>query len=122
MDNPKASRKLTPIKQLIVDVKTTDKVATGTMPYDQGDSASKIRFELQCTNLPLGSMVGFRCDKPGPSPIITLQDEVSELPVYTTALMSFVPADYKGSITIYAGFRQPPPAGASFSLNCYVIE
>lgn len=123
MDHLKASQKLTLIRQFPVDVKIEDMQLRTAVKYSQGDMAATIQFELRCTNFPVGTMVNVTCNAPGPTPPIYIpRMYVSASPVYTTGIVTRVPANFESTIEIYAYFRQVPSANASLSLDCYLVE
>lgn len=63
---------------------------------------ASIYFQLNCTNVPVGSKVSFSCGDPGPDPAINLQPTVvSTGPNFTTGVWSTIPANWSGTITVY---------------------
>lgn len=90
----------------------------GKMNYDQGSDASLIMFSLVCEYLPVGTVVGFNSDKPGPNPPIELKPiTVSHYPSFMVGIECDVPANYTCVITYYADLQQEPPPEARISLR-----
>ena len=90
----------------------------GKMEYDQGTEASKIQFSLICKNIPKGTVVGFKSDKPGPNPPIDLPPTVVvTYPTFIVGMMCQVPAGYKCLITYYADLKDVPPPDAQITLQ-----
>lgn len=86
--------------------------------FELGTEASEVQFSLKCVHLPLGTKVGFFCSYPGPKPVIYLPPTaVVTTPAFTTGMITFVPANFKGYIYYYAEFSQQPPADASIQLQ-----
>jgi hypothetical protein len=92
--------------------------------YEQGIEAANIQFSLICKNLPIGTVVGFKSDTPGPQPPILLPPTtVISSPSFITGMISFVPANYSCDITYYAEFNKQPPSDASITLQAaYIIN
>lgn len=123
MDHLKASKKMTLIRQFPVEMKIQDMQLGTAVKYSQGDAAATIQFELHCTNFPVGTMVSVASNAAGPVPPIHIPPTyVSASPVYAIGMAAQVPADYKCDIYINVYFRQTPPANASLSLDCYLVE
>src|SRR5215212_4040630 len=93
-------------KKLHISYSQTDKVeSTDTrwekkINYEQGTEAGQVQFMLICEYLPVGTVVGFNSDKPGPQPPIKLEPAIVNVwPNFVIGIMSYVPADYKCVIT-----------------------
>lgn len=108
------------------NVKLTDSVSSadnnnrieGKVDYDQGMEGSMILFTLICTNLPIGTVVGFKAEQPGPNPPIELYPTtVVTYPSFATGIQCSVPAQYRSVIVYYAELKQAPPPGASLRLQ-----
>jgi hypothetical protein len=90
----------------------------GKVHYEQGTEASNILFMLICKNLPIGTVVGFNSDTPGPNPPIDLKPTiVSSSPDFIVGLQCSVPANYQCTIIYYADFKQAPPPDAKITLQ-----
>ena len=102
-------------------LQTMELDGTGTkyenkISYDQGPEAGQMQFILICEQVPMGTIVGFSSDEPGPVPPINLPPTVvTASPSFTIGLMSEVPANYKCIITYYADFKTPPPPGVKIT-------
>lgn len=90
----------------------------GKMYYEQGTEGSQILFTLICSGLPVGTVVGFKADKPGPNPPIELYPTtVVTYPSFVTGIVCNVPAGYEATIVYYADFKQAPPPDARMTLQ-----
>jgi len=90
--------------------------------FDMGDEAAQVTFTLLCQNIPQGTTIGFSCGSPGPNPPIYLPPtKVETYPVFTTGIVSDVPANFEAMITYWANFEQQPPANASLTLQAMII-
>jgi hypothetical protein len=96
----------------------------GEMQYDQGSEGALMQFSLICKNLPIGTIVGFYSNTPGPVPPIELPPTtVSYYPSFVVGMESQVPANYQCILTYYADFKQAPPANASIQLQAaYIVN
>jgi hypothetical protein len=92
----------------------------GSVEYEQGNEAGEMEFMLKCTNLPVGTIVGFSCGQGGPIPPINLPPTVvTTYPTFVTGLMSYVPANFEGVIYYYGDFKETPPADAKITLQIF---
>jgi hypothetical protein len=85
----------------------------GYMEYDQGEEGSNIQFTIVCSNVPIGSTVSFNCPEAGPQPPINLPPtQVITFPSFTTGIVTYVPANFTGTISykVIAGQRLPEDA------------
>lgn len=90
----------------------------GKMNYDQGTEASNIQFLIICTNIPKGSVVGFKSNEPGPKPPIELPPTVVvTYPTFMAGIVCYVPANYTSVISWYCDLKDVPPPGAQITLQ-----
>jgi len=90
--------------------------------YDQGSEAAEVQFSLICTNVPLGSTVGFSSNTSGPNPPIVLPPtKVITYPSFIVGMLSYVPANYTAVITVAGDFSEPPPANTSIDLQAAYV-
>jgi hypothetical protein len=90
--------------------------------YDQGSEAAEVQFSLMCKNVPVGSIVGFSSDKPGPTPPIYLPPtKVISYPSFAVGETSYVPANYTCIITVEGTFSQTPPPDVSIELQAVYV-
>jgi hypothetical protein len=116
-------------KNLVVGLRKNvfEGVAAGrvefNVEYEQGDQGGTIQFCLVCENLPIGTIVGFSSNTPGPTPPITIPPtQVTYSPHFIVGSICQVPANYACTITCYAIFKENPPVGSSMTLQAaYVV-
>lgn len=97
---------------------------TTTVPYDQGDKPYKVKFLIECYNVPMGSSVSFSAGTPtSGQPIFLPKTEVNTYPSFEAGMTTDVPADYKTNIA-YSWFRkdQNLPSDATITISAYVVS
>lgn len=93
------------------------------IPYTQGDTERVMDFSVTCSNIVIGSEVGFVSDKTtGPNPPIELKKtKVAQSPMFIAGIKSTVPAGYSGNITfsLYGveGAKQPAGSYVKFTAS-----
>lgn len=115
-------------KNLIINLQKNvfEGVAAGKVEfkteYEQGEESARIQFCLVCENLPIGTIVGFNSNQPGPTPPIFLPStQVTYSPHFVVGIICQVPANYVCTITSYAIFKDNPPVGARMTLQAAYI-
>lgn len=72
-----------------------------TWPMTGLASQALLYFQVQCTNVPIGSQIGFASGDPGANPPINLQPTtVSTNPNFSAGIWTTVDANWKGNITV----------------------
>lgn len=81
-------------------------------------------FQVQCTNVPIGSQVGFSCGNPGTEPAINLQSTtVSTNPNFSAGMWATVSANWDGDITVnwWSNGQRNWGPGATITLKCFYM-
>lgn len=91
--------------------------------YSQGDTASNMIFELNCTNLPAGTIIGFNAADPGPMPPVHLPPtRITNSHVFQEAIFSYIPGNFQTTLTVFVQSQQALPPNASLELRCYYTK
>lgn len=96
---------------------TTEKI-TRAMLYEQGPIGSTVIFNLECTNIPIGSVISFECPELGPQPPIVLQPtDVTTYPSFSAGMESYVPADFAGTLYYSVTLSEEPAEHAHMEMQ-----
>jgi hypothetical protein len=94
-----------------------------TFTYAQGDTERQMNFSLNCSNIPVGSMVAFSSDNAaGPNPPILLDKTKVSDSNGSYGIASLVPAGYKGNISFEFLYNGVPPADSSITFQAYYLD
>lgn len=95
---------------------------SNVVPVTSLSADAQLYFQVQCTNVPIGSQVAFACPDPGTSPMINLQPTtISTNPNFSAGMWATVPANWTGRITLnwFSKGKTSFGPGASITLKCF---
>lgn len=99
------------------DIKSSAPDFEQKINYDQGSEGGNMMFMLICNKVPVGTVVGFSSNTPGPNPPIELKPTMVTYPNTAIGIRCNVPANYSCVITYFANFKGTPPADASITFQ-----
>lgn len=113
------------ISQLNVQTTTADTPAfTTETPYDQGEKPYKVKFLIECQNVPVGSWVSFSSGTPtSDGPIYLAKTEVTSSPSFEAGVTVDVPANFQTKFS-YSWWRNDKnlPMDATITIAAYVVS
>ena len=95
---------------------------SNTVPMTGLATQAQLYFQVQCTNVPIGSQISFSSPDPGAEPFINLQPTtVSTNPNFSAGMWSTVSANWKGNITVnwFSNGQSSWGPGATITLKCF---